>query len=81
MNAGFFEGFEGGRFGVRAARFDAALGEDPTSAAGLHQKKFEAAAAYAVANGCDLWRGVFDRETLAAEPAPMGDRVRDAVGF
>lgn len=54
MNASFFESFEGGRFGVCAARFDSTFGEDPASAAGLHQEKFEVAAADTVADGGDL---------------------------
>lgn len=54
MNAGFFECFERGRFGVSVAGFDSTFGENPASASGLYQEKFEMAAADAVANGGDL---------------------------
>ena len=54
MNARLFKSLEGSRLGVREAAFNAALGENPTSAAGLHQQKLDAASTQAIANGGDL---------------------------
>jgi hypothetical protein len=54
MNARLFKSLEGRGLSVCESRFDAAFGEDPTSAAGLNQQKFDAAFADAVTNGGDL---------------------------
>ena len=54
MNASLFKSLEGSGLGVREAGFDAAFGEDPASAPGLNQQKFDAAPADTVTNGGDL---------------------------
>jgi hypothetical protein len=64
MNAGFFYRLKGGGLGLREARLDAAFGENPTSAAGLNQQKFDAAFAHAITDGGDLlpfFRTLFQR--------------------
>jgi hypothetical protein len=56
MNSRLFEGFQGGGLRVREARFDAALGEGPSSIPRLHQQEFDSTAADPVADGGNLFR-------------------------
>lgn len=54
VNAGLFKCFEGRRLGMGKARFNSTFGENPASAASLHQQKFEAVSADAVTDRGDL---------------------------
>jgi hypothetical protein len=40
---------------VSQSRFNATLGENPSTAPGLHQKKFDVLTAHAVTNSCHLF--------------------------
>jgi hypothetical protein len=57
MNAGFFKSFERRRLRRCEPGFDAAFWEDPTTCARLHEQKFDAALADAIANRRDLAAG------------------------
>jgi len=54
MNASLFKSLEGSGLRVRKAGLNAAFGENPASAAGLHQQEFDAAFTDAVTNSGDL---------------------------
>jgi len=54
MNPSLFKSLQRGRLGVGETRFNATLGENPTSAAGLDQQEFDAAFTHAVTNGGHL---------------------------
>ncbi len=54
MDTSLFKSLEGSGLGVGEAGFNAAFGENPTSAAGLNQQEFDAPSADAVTNGGDL---------------------------
>ena len=54
MNSRLFESLEGSGLGVGEAGLNAAFGENPASAASLHQEEFDAASADTVTNGGDL---------------------------
>ena len=54
MNPSLFKCLERRGLSVGEAGFDAAFGENPTSAAGLNQQEFDAPSADAVTDGCDL---------------------------
>ena len=54
MDASLFKCLKGSRLRVRQARFNAALGKNPTPASGLHQKEFHATFAHTVTNRSDL---------------------------
>jgi hypothetical protein len=84
MNASLFKSLEGSGLGVREARFSAAFGENPTSAAGLYQQEFNAASANAVTNSGDLlpsFRKPGRWQELGGWINTHGSRVRDAIRF
>src|SRR5579864_5312330 len=54
MDAGFFEGFQGGRLGMGQPGFGAALRKRPASAASLHQQKLNCAFANSIADRSHL---------------------------
>jgi hypothetical protein len=84
MNAGLFKSLEGSGLGVREAGFDAAFGENPTSAASLNQQEFEAASANAITHGGDLlasFRKPGRSQELYGWINSHDSRVRDAVRF
>src|SRR5579862_834139 len=54
MNSGLFECFEGCCLSVCQSRLGFAFGKSPMPAIGSHQKKFDAACSYAIADGGDL---------------------------
>ena len=84
MNASLFKSLEGSGLGVREAGFDAAFGENPTSAASLNQQEFEAASANAITHGGDLlasFRKPGRSQELYGWMNSHGSRVRDAVRY
>jgi len=54
VNTSLFKGLERGGLRMRETGFNAALGENPTPAAGLNQQELDAAFAHAVTNGGHL---------------------------
>jgi hypothetical protein len=55
MNAGFLEGLERGRLGVRETGLNTAFREGPVSAASANQQEFDGAAAHAITDRRDLF--------------------------